>query len=142
MHMWEQTSEVGTGGWGVEPGPIDSGHIFPPTKTHGAKICNRKKHVISNFTQPLLDLPGTIMNIDENFLFKNALKVKFTLSLFHPRRTSLKFKKKIAAKRLQMRFFEIRFDSHTPTSPPPHGGPTVPTYALGEHFLVRRYVAG
>ena len=51
---------------------------------------NRKITKNGDFTLPLRYSSVTIMYLDENFLCKNALKVKFTLSLFDPPRTPLK----------------------------------------------------
>ena len=72
-HKW-----VGAGGY-----PLD-----PLTPSGGGPPPHRRPQ--DKFTLPLLEPPGTIMYIEENFLCKNALKVIFTLSLFDPWRTSLK----------------------------------------------------
>ena len=44
---------------------------------------NVKPRKTTNLYDPFIP-PGTIMYLDENFLCKNALKVKFTRSLFDP----------------------------------------------------------
>ena len=66
-------SSVGTGGLGGDLPGLPQ----PPWR----RTPRRPKH---KFTLPLLDLPGTIMYLEENFLCKNALKVKCTLSLVDP----------------------------------------------------------
>ena len=66
------------GGLSFDP-PRGGGHNYYFVKS--------RKTVILHYP---FTTPGTIMYLDENFLFKKAAKVKFTLSLFDPRRTSLR----------------------------------------------------
>ena len=77
------------GGWPPPPGPPQppGGGPTPARRPKhiGAKNCNRKNTLHSN----LHYLFWTPENHNAKFLCKNALKVKFTLSLFDPRRTSL-----------------------------------------------------
>ena len=59
-----------------------------------------------DFTQPLHDRGGSIVYLDEKFLCKNALKVKFTctfLTLWEPLET---LEINFSGKRSKMRFFE------------------------------------
>ena len=72
----------------IPPDPSGGMSFDPPG---GSKFFQRKITKKGDFTLPLHDPPGSIMYLDEKFLWKNALKVKFTLSLFDPpRRTPLK----------------------------------------------------
>ena len=102
----EKGQQTGAGGegWGfhVAKGMLGPGGVDPPwtpstppwrrTPPGGGPPRPTKTQIYTTPFGP----PGTIMYIEENFLCKKALKVKFPLSLFDPRRTSLKLLKKIS----------------------------------------------
>ena len=123
---------MGTGGGlggGWPPWPPQGGCVLTPPP--GGQYFQRKITKNDDFTLPLHDPPGTIVYLDENFICKNALQVKFTLSFLTLGEPPWNFRKKFRRETLKNEVF--RKSILTPPTPldPPLGGPTVPIYVNG-----------
>ena len=112
----------GFSGWcGIQAESYMGTGVTPLTPSGGRVKSRKLRFYTTPSWPPGNDNVKNLKFLDEKFLCRNALKVKFTRSIFDPRRISLKLYKKSSPRNAQNEVFRKSILTPTPPPRPPLG---------------------